>query len=299
MPSYLPRLPYIVLDQNRCRSRETVEELFRRCGREGLKVLLPDTAIYEFSNVTSPYLTWRRSLEELCREPELVVAGRSVGEMMSEEIQSGQPKSDVIDPEVTPRFQRLLAELRQGDDNRVNQALREVARFIDREKRLREQHEANKAIVMALRDVWKNSLTDTDLTMLRRQDEATYVRILSELETAAIVFQAAKGDGCSDETAYTLTLGPSIYSHTVYALAALALDWLAQGGLDGLDPGKITNDFFDLDYAVTATYCSGLVTADGRCNRVYSGLIKAFQERELLITSITSPDDESHPPEVA
>jgi hypothetical protein len=112
------------------------------------------------------------------------------------------------------------------------------------------------------------------------------------LETAAIVFQAARGDCCTDETAYALTVGPSIYGHTVYALAALALDWLAQGGLEGLDPEKITNDIFDLDYTVTATYCCDLVTADGRAMRVYSGLMKAFQERERLIRSLTSLDEE-------
>jgi hypothetical protein len=286
----LPKLPYLVIDQNRCRRRDIVDGLFRRCQREGLKILLPDMAIYEFSNVASPYLTWRRSLEEVCREPELIVAGRSIGEMMREEIQTGKPITDVVDTEVTLRFQRLLTELRDGDDVRVNLALKEVARFIEGEKRLREQHPANKSIVTSLREVWQKSLPEADLKLLRKPDEATFIRILAELETAAIVFQAAKGDGCSDETAYALTVGPSVYGHTVYALAALALDWLARGGLDGIDPGKITNDFFDLDYTVTATFCADLVTDDVRAARIYSALLKAFERRAQTIEALEAAE---------
>lgn len=100
--------------------------------------------------------------------------------------------------------------------------------------------------------------------MLRKPDEATFIRIMAELEAATIVFRAAKGDGCTDEMAYALTLGPSVYGHTVYAVAALALDWLARGGLEGIDPVEITNDFSDLDYIVTATPCTDLVTEDRR-----------------------------------
>lgn len=290
MPDYLPRLPYIVIDQNRCRHRDVMADLFRRCQGEGLKILLPDTAIYEFSNVSSPYLTWRRSLEEVCREPELIVAGRSIGEMMKQEVQAGKPVTNVVDEEVTPRFQRLLSELRDGDDKRVNLALSEVAKFIDKEKQLREQHSSNKAIVTSLREIWQKSLPKADLKLLRKPDEATFIRIMAELETAAIVFHAAKGDGCTDEAAYTLTLGPSVYGHTVYALAALALDWLARGGLDGIDPGKITNDFFDLDYTVTATFCSDLVTQDQRAERIHSALIKTFERRAQTIEEIEAAE---------
>lgn len=290
MSTLLPKLPYIVIDQNCCRRRNIVDGLFRRCQREGQRILLPDTAIYEFSNVSSPYLTWRRSLEEVCREPGLVVAGRSVSEMMREEMQTGSPVMEVMDAEVTPRFQQLLTELRGGDDKRMNLALKGVAGLIDKEKWLRERHPANKAIVTSLREFWKKSLPQADLKPLRKQDEATFIRILAELETAAIVFQAAKGNGCSDESAYALTVNPSVYGHTVYALAALALDWLARGGLEAIDPGKITNDFFDLDYTVTATFGSDLVTEDERATRIYSALLKAFERRTQIIETLETAD---------
>jgi hypothetical protein len=50
----------------------------------------------------------------------------------------------------------------------------------------------------------------------------------------------------------------------VLGLAALALDWLAQGGLAGAKADKITNDFHDLDYIGTASFCVDLVTDDRR-----------------------------------
>lgn len=90
MSGYLPDLPYLVMDQNRCRDRAMVQRLFRRCKKKGWQILLPDTAFYEFSNVSRPDITWRRSLEHLCQEPSLVVVGRSLVEIMREEVATGR-----------------------------------------------------------------------------------------------------------------------------------------------------------------------------------------------------------------
>ena len=70
--------------------------------------------------------------------------------MMSEEITTGRLTEDVIDHEVTPLLQELLSELKTGDDTRVNSVLAKIAKFIDSEKALREQHTLNKDIVVDL-----------------------------------------------------------------------------------------------------------------------------------------------------
>mgnify|MGYP003662944031 CR=1 FL=1 len=279
MSDYSPKHPFIVVDQNQCRKQQSVDDLIRRCYQQELGLLLPDTAIYEFSKGTKAYNTWRHSLELICKEPGLVFAGRSIGKMMNEEVATGTALNDVIDQEVTPRLRQLLTELKTGDDSRINKSLAEVVKFIDDEKDLREQHDVNKSIVDSLTEHWKSSLSDDDLKKLRQPDRETFVRILSQLETARIVFEAAKADGCSDEIATSLTVGPSVYGHVVLGLAALSLDWLAQGGLDGAKADKITNDFHDLDYICTATFCTDLVTDDRRANRVYSAMIDALERR--------------------
>jgi hypothetical protein len=130
----------------------------------------------------------------------------------------------------------LLAELKTGDDTQINKALTKLLGIIDKEKRLREQHAANKGIVTSLRDHWKETLPESDLKQLRKQNEETVVRLLTEIETAAIVFLAANRDGCSDETATALIVGPSVYGHMIYALAALALDWANVGSLRTTNP---------------------------------------------------------------
>jgi len=279
MSDYLPKHPFIVIDQNQCRKQQVVETLVHRCRQQELGLLLPDTAIYEFSKGTKAYDTWRRSLDHICKEPELVFAGRSIGTMMNQEVSKGIPLNDIVDHEVTPRLRQLLTELRAGDDSRINKALAEVVKFIDDEKNLREQHDANKSIVDSLAEHWTSSLSVEDLKKLRQPDRESFVRILAEFETAGIVFEAAKGDGCSEVVATSLTVGPSVYGHVVLGLAALALDWLAQGGLDGTKADKITNDFHDLDYICTASFCIDLVTDDRRANRVYSAMIEALEMR--------------------
>jgi hypothetical protein len=276
---YLTPQPFIVIDQNCCRDTTLVEQLLKRCQREGLSLLLPDTAIYEFSKGPNPYLTWRRSLELLSKQPSLVAAGRSIGQLMAEELATGKPCIDVYDAQVTPGFRDTLADIAKGDDAKVNAALAEVAKIIHAEKSLREQHSGNKHIVETLRDEWKRLLPESDLRALRSGDSAAYVRILAEMGTATIVFQALKNDGCSEETAYHLTSNASVYSHQVYCLAALALDWVAQGGLESIDATAITNDFFDIDYVCTSTFCVDLATRDKRAIRVYQGLTQAFPKR--------------------
>lgn len=291
MSDYSPKRPFLVVDQNQCRKQQVVEDLVRRCRQQELGLLLPDTAIYEFSKGTKVYDTWRHSLEHICKEPELVFAGRSIGKMMKEEVATGTALSDVIDQEVTPRFQQLLTELKAGDDSRINKSLAEVVKFIDDEKDLREQHDDNKSIVDSLTEHWKSSLSDDDLKRLRQADRETFVRVLAKLEIAGIVFEAAKRDGCSDEVATSLTVGPSVYGHVVLGLAALSLDWLAQGGLDGAKANKITNDFHDLDYICTATFCTDMVTDDRRANRIYSVIIEALERRWAQLKTLAEAEE--------
>jgi hypothetical protein len=295
MSDYFPDQPYIVIDQNRCRDKQEVERLFRRCEIENLRLVLPDIAIFEFSKGTKPHLTWRTSLEHICLTSDLVVAGRDVGNMMSEEITTGKLTEDVIDHKVTPLLQELLSELKTGDDTRLNSALAKIAKFIDTEKALREQHTSNTDIVVDLKEHWKSSLDEATLQKLRNKEKGVFAGILSELETASIVTDAARRDGCDIPTATSITVGPSIYSHAVYALAALALDWLAFGGIESIAPDKVTNDFHDIDYIVIATYCRSLQTNDDRANRVYSGLRDGLEQRLVFLREIakTRKDAES------
>lgn len=286
MEDYLPKLPYIVIDQNRCRDTETMQMLVARCKVRGLKLLLPDIAVYEFSNVKVPDVTWRNSLAELCKEPELVVAGRGIGPMMKEELATKSPTEDIVDTDVTPRFQRMLADLRDGNDARLNLALAEIAKCIKKERNLRERHAENKKKVVSYRDVWLKSLSPDDLRMLRQQNQSVFIRVMAELETACIAIKAAENDGCSRDEASFLTFNPSIHGHMVYGLAALSLDWLAYGGLEAAAPEDLTNDIFDLDYVVTATFCQDLATKDKRARRVYSSLISAFEERSKVVATL-------------
>ena len=286
MSDYFPDQPYIVIDQNKCRDKVEVERLFSRCRIENLQLLLPDIAIYEFSKGINPYLTWRKSLEHLCTQPHLVVAGRSIDNMMNQEKRTGELTRDIVYHEVTPSLQQSLAELKTGEETRMNSALAVVAKIIDPERTLREQHASNKKVVTSIRDHWRKSIDESTLGKLRNQEHGVFAGILAELETASIVYHAAINDGCDNSTAVSITSGPSIYSHVVYALAALALDWLAQGGIESLEPEKITNDFHDLDYVVTATYCRSLETSDKRANRIYSGLRDGLERRLMLVREL-------------
>ncbi len=274
-----PTLPYIVLDQNKCRNGAAMRRLFQRCRRSRLQILLTDMAMYEFSNVSRPDITWKRSLEHLCKEPSLVVVGRSVGEMMKEEVHSHQPKTEIVDHALTARFQQLLVGVRNDDDAQMKATLDNVKRLIRKERRKRNRHDRNKSILQNRVQWWEKFLSPARLRRLRQLDRMTLVRILSDLNTSRLVYNAAKRRRCSNITACRLTVGPSVFCYSLYALEAFALDWLARGGLQSARATDISNDFFDMDYVVSALFCAGLATYDGRAKRVHSALLTAMKDR--------------------
>lgn len=280
--------PYIVIDQNICQRRQLVKDLFLRCDGEGLKVLLPDTAIFEFSKGAKPYHSWRRSLQHLSSRPDLVVAGRSLGQLMSEELATGSPSTEINDPLVTPRFQQLLRELEGGDDTGVNNALIEIAKILGPEKQLRENHAQNKDDLSSWVSVWRSILSETELKALRTDYEHAAPIVIGNVQNVGIIIEAAKNDGCSEESAFALATEPSAFSHCIYTRLTLAIDWLAHSGLTSSESSKVTNDFLDMDYVTSASFCHDLKTHDRRANRVYRTLMRSLDLRHESFEQLTA-----------
>lgn len=218
-------------------------------------------------------------MEYLCLEPSLVVVGRSIGELMREEIHTGKPITDIVDEEATRAFQKLLAGLRDQHEEELEKALANVKRIIGSEKRRRNRHKWQKGILVKRLESWQKSLKKPGLVNLRSKPDSTIIRLLAEWYRAEYVRDQALRDKAPRNGAAALALAPGVYSHAISALDALALDWLARGGLDGAKPERISNDFFDLDYVVSATFGSGLLTRDQRAKRVYKYLMKALERR--------------------
>jgi hypothetical protein len=271
--------PLVLLGYDLWKSNADVDELLERCRRETLGVLLPDVALYELSKQSRAFDSWKEPLYYLSKNTDLVSYGRSVGEMMRQELKSGQPPNSIIDQQVTSHFRSVLSGLANHDESEAAVLFSRMASFIDQEIALREQRHADNSVVTILRDQWRNNLPESDVALLRSGDDTTFVRILAEWETASVVFQAAKNDGCTDDRAIALTLGSSVYGHMTYALLGLALDSLAYDEKDVPEPVS----FRCLDYICLGTFCTRFATHDSRAERLCTKLMNVFQrQREMM-----------------
>ncbi len=288
--AFLPSQPYIVLDALSCREQVIVDHVLMQCRNEGLGVLLPDTAFYEMSKDKDPFNTWLTALRNLSANPSLVFAGRSTGQMMKEEILTGKPAQDIVDRDVTNILRDTLKDLKGGDDRRLRDTVGRVLGIIEEEKERRERNVSNKLLLQQLVDHWERILDSDTIEAITLGEPGEVIRTLSSLETAATVYHAAMNDGCSDEVATVLALGPSMYGFSVYSLLGISLDWLAAGSLKDASPEVISEDLTGLDYTCTAMYCTGLVTKTERVSRVFGYLVESLERRWETIVKLTLRD---------
>jgi hypothetical protein len=59
----------------------------------------------------------------------------------------------------------------------------------------------------------------------------------------------------------------------------LTLEWISEGGAIGAKASTLRNDMVDINFATYATFFDGLLSKDGKAQRIY-------QQAHLLLTSI-------------
>jgi hypothetical protein len=289
------RLPFVLLDYRVWATPRAAEDVFNHCLTEHLGILIPDVALHQLGKSRLSYDDRRTLLHSIAKYRTIVSLAKEVGEMMRAEVPFGQPTRNVVNEEVTQSFRRILGTVDAGQVNGANTFLTQLSDEVRAETLKREHHEKNRNVIKQLQRQWQKALPSDDLAQLRLEDEAVFVRVMAEWETAAIVFQAAKRDGCNDEAAMRLALEPSVYGHLVYGLAALALDSLAADNSGAPWSLQERNDLLDLDYLCIALFCRDLTTTSKRLQRVWSRLVKAFSVRAEVVRAILQV--EAHAPE--
>jgi hypothetical protein len=287
-----PQSSLLALDFASWVDSQWLQPFLQVCRDHSLNILIPDLAMYDLAMHARRYDDWLGVVGQLRGVTDLIYAGRGVGEMMREEIPAGKPIRSVVDLDVTTHFRLLLTGLNRGDDTIARSVFSRMNSIIDSESRVRDHPDVNRTVVAALQEQWVKSLAPSDLESLERGDETVFVRVMSELATTAVVFQSAKNDGCTDDAAFALTSGNSLYSHLVYALLAVALDGLAKNksynfAADGQpDPGP------DLDYLCCAAFCSSFPVRDTRLRRLYKMLNQAAAQRTVKMRDCIEADQQ-------
>jgi hypothetical protein len=278
-----PRKSLLALDFASWADSQFLQALVKMCSDQSLKILVPDVALYDLGRHTSAYDKWLEMMGRLRGAADLVYAGHGVGTMIKEEVATGKPIQSVVDPDVSSRFRLLLTGLNGGDDRIARSVFDQMSQVVADEVVIRKHPELNRTVVAALEQQWSESLLPTDVELLKRGDEEVFVRVMSDWETTAVVFQAAKNEGCTDDTALVLTFGSSAYCHLVFGLMAVALDGLCKSNNNNPAADEETDPVCKLDYLCSAALCSTFPTRDAGLRHLYKLLHQAATRRNKMV----------------
>ncbi len=263
----------IIIDQNRFRSGELDDEL-HYAKPDDLFVII-DAAFIEMCKGNEYESTLNKSLAFLREHPSKVAVSASISQLMRQEIESKQPTVDIINHELTDAFRLYLEESRTlGSTGPLHS---ELMRRIT----LHQASLANEQLNVIVKRPqlegavieWEQMLSPEELLSLRNSkwSDDDWLRT-SGVSAAKRTTQLLIENGWSVDEAKAFTKLSPIMFRVQFAFNNLALFWLQKGGLPTAGDDKVLNDLIDLDYAVSATYATKLMTNDGKANLLFSHL---------------------------
>ena len=234
---------FITVDQNQLRHPDRIARLLDDCCRSGLHVLLPDGAFLEFAKSGYFADTTRQSLRLLAPYRELVAAGCKLSHLMSSELQGRVPAIKLTHDGATEFLRSILDDLDHSEDAALLRlANGPVKELIPPALDVWNDHDRNKKLVQGLHDALKADMPSDQLKALRRSPDEGIAQWTSSLAGTRFIFQGLKRRGADDATAYELTRTPSVNAGFLSALAALAVYWVAKGGVEGSKNSGFSGD---------------------------------------------------------
>jgi len=217
------------------------------------------------SKGSNPKQTWLRCLQPLASFSELVVASKTTAELRKAEITTGRACTDLVDHALTALLRQTLWEVAKGD-------LSGVSAILVRMTFQRLDADQIKAAIKVVHDHLKSSLPKESIASLKRFPDDGVVAWLSSVDGVRLVFQGVQSCGVSSKVAIELATTQSATGGVQTGIVALALDWLATGGLEGARSERFANDLCDIEYGILGAASQCLATDDERAKRVCNAI---------------------------
>lgn len=287
------RHPFIVVDQNVMRDAGNVLELFVRCQKDNLRLLIPDGAFFELSKSSVPLDTWRRSLIPFARTPSLVCVSQKITKVVAQEVRVGRVCPDIVDPAGTAFLQTMLHELNKGDSPTLQSFICDrLPQLLPDSLEVWNDKESFKQLLVNLRDMLKRELSEAQIKAMRQAPNAAVGKWLADTQGIRFVFQGIQSRGVDDRSALSLTVEPSLSASWLAAQAGIALHWIAFGGLEDCNASDATNDWHDTEYVALGAICQGFQTHDKRAASLCEAVSRALDHRRDWLTQQLRPSDE-------
>ncbi|NUP12495.1 MAG: DUF2934 domain-containing protein [Polyangiaceae bacterium] len=266
------RWQHTVVDQNKLRDTTLLQP------SKG-PFLIPDVALAELFKGTSWQYVAERSLKLLAQDPTSVDVAWSVGHVFRQEMASGE-LGDLVDSLATDAFRDFLLKVKASPARAFN----EYSTRIQSGRHLAStQHfdgPRNKQLVVNVREAWLQELKPDEVRALRQPggfESDLARRLLSDDNMLKTIKLMLVNAGYQDGRANALAYFPSFTGAHCLGLVALALQWIARGGLDATTSDAVlTNDIADLDYVVFSLFCADYATTEKRMLTLRDVLCRAL-----------------------
>lgn len=277
--------PFITIDQNQLRQPDAIGRVLEDCHRNDWNILIPDGAFLELSKSGRTLDTARRSLQLLAPHRELVCSSRKLADMMREEMLRKKPCASLVEDDASRFLRTILFELDSSKDGTLRELVDgPVARLMPTALEVWNNHAENKRHLQSLHDALAANMSAGELKRLRRSPAHATGDWLAA-HSARFVFQGLKARGLDDDTAFELTRMPSVSAGFLSAMAGVAVDWIAFGGLATTAATESSTDLNDIEYVVLGALSRSLETRDQRASRVCQAVALAFESRRRAIVA--------------
>ncbi len=228
----------------------------------------------------SPSFVAAKSLAQLSKFPNQVVATAGTGDLMRSELKAVKAIETPIDPLLTKRLRQLLVEVDGHNTGRVSKFPLNDARILKligltRAQRL--NHAQHQSILRGVVKVLCEQ-TPHDLRAELRKGHLTNEIYGFLYQTGFLALRnALASQRISEEKIKKLYFEYSLLARTAIVFTLFGWRWFQTGGAENMLMKRVTNEVIDIDYVVNASYFDGILSNEKRVNHLY-GQTKTFLE---------------------
>ena len=276
---------YYVVDQNYLRKDELAQML---TAQPCMRIIIPDLAFLEMTKGSNQELTLRKSLSVLSRFASRVFVCRSIGWSLKQELDQLKPTKNLLsgmDLETSLLRSVLNSLQRDPESAEVERLLHQSEEHLQRLHADYYDHDNNKSRAILLVDSLKRDTSANFMSKIRSNNVTIEERMnfVSEKSTE-LLLEALCGNrfNIPIQVAKKYIRLKPMQLRFYYLSIWLALDWTESGRVEGMNSSKVTNDYLDREYILSATYFNELLTKEKRMKVAYEALSRFLQNRHIF-----------------
>lgn len=268
---------FLVLDQNYLRS-EKLKQIIST--EQETHFVIPDSAMVEMCKSPSWEITTRQSLQALSQCPNRVHVAICMGEAVRFEMQHCKSvEGKLLDRKCRALFRDILADTKTEKEYSAltQEKMLSIQDLLNKDELNNTKNKASLNRYIAA--VRANLTEDMQKNLKDRHQDNEYKReLITKLTIESLLPFLQEELKLSIEKSKHFLKKKPIAFRFIWLRTWLSIDWFLKGGIEDTKPSKVTNDFLDHDYILTATFFNGILSEDKRVNLAYQDIMQMLKK---------------------